>query len=116
MPRWLFWVIAVLVLLPAGLFAIKNSGSVPIDLWPFLSPFNLPLSGAIYFALVVGFAGGAFVHWIHDRHLRQRSRDLQDHSYSLSRQIEELRRDQAAAQARELRATPSGDLTTLSGT
>jgi hypothetical protein len=57
-----------------------------------------------------------FVHWIHDRHLRQRSRDLQDHSYGLSRQIEELRRDQAAAQARELRAPPSGDLTTLSGT
>jgi uncharacterized integral membrane protein len=115
MPRWLFWVIAALLLLPAGLFAINNSGAVPINLWPFLSPFELPLSGAIYIALVIGFAGGVFVHWIHDRHLRQRSRDLQDHSYSLSRQIEELRRDQAAAQAQHVRQSSSGDLTTLTG-
>lgn len=115
MPWWLFWVIAVLVLAPAGLFAIKNSGSVTIDLWPFLSPFNLPLSGAIYVALVLGFAGGVFVHWVHDRHRRQRTRDLQDHNDALARQIGELRRDQAAAQARQMQAGDTTSLTPLTG-
>jgi len=115
MPRWLFWVIAVVVLAPAGLFAINNSGSVPIDLWPFLSPFNLPLSGAIYVALVLGFAGGVFVHWVHDRHRRQRTRNLQDSNDDLARQIGELRRDQAAAQARQMQSGGSTDLTPLAG-
>lgn len=112
MPRWLFWVIAVLVLAPAGLFAIKNSGAVPIDLWPLLSPFNLPLSGAIYVALVIGFTGGVFVHWVHDRHRRQRTRELHDQNDALARQVGELRRDQAAAQARQTGADGSS-LTTL---
>lgn len=115
MPRWLFWVIAVLVLAPAGLFAIKNSGTVPIDLWPFLSPFKLPLSGAIYIALVIGFIGGVFVHWVHDRPRRQRTRELYDQNDALARQIGELRRDQAAAQARQTGADGAAGLTTLTG-
>jgi len=115
MPRWLFWVIAALLLLPAALFALKNSGSVPIDLWPFLAPFRLPLSGVIYIVLVLGFVGGVFVHWVHDRHRRQRTRDLQDHADVLTRQIGELRRDQAAAQARQMQSA-STDLTSLTGT
>lgn len=114
MPRWLFWVIAALVLVPAGLFAIRNSSAVTIDLWPFLSPFNLPLSGAIYVALVLGFIGGVFVHWVHDRHRRQRTRDLQDQNDALAHQIGELRRDQAAAQARQMGSGGSG-LTPLTG-
>jgi uncharacterized integral membrane protein len=116
MPRWLFWVMAVLLLVPAALFAIKNSGLVPIDLWPFLSPFSLPLSGVIYIALVLGFIVGVFVHWVHDRHRRQRTRDLQDHADVLTRQIGELRRDQAAAQARIMQSASATDLTTLTGT
>src|SRR5262245_7439782 len=115
MPRWLFWVIAALLLLPAALFAIKNSGSVPIDLWPFLAPFSLPLSGVIYIVLVLGFVAGVFVHWVHDRHRRQRTRDLQDHADTLTRQIGELRRDQAAAQARQMQSANTA-LTALTGT
>jgi uncharacterized integral membrane protein len=94
----LAWIIAVLVLTVAAiLFTVFNAAAVEIALGFWSGP--VPVFAIVLVSLFVGFAVGACVAWFagHDR--RRRARDLAYRNTALTRQIEDLRRDQPAAPA-----------------
>jgi uncharacterized integral membrane protein len=92
------WIIAVLVLTVAAiLFTVFNAAAVEIALGFWSGP--VPVFAVVLVSLFVGFAVGACVAWLAGHERRRRMRDLAYRNAALTRQIEELRRDQPTAPA-----------------
>ena len=100
MKRVLHWIILGPLFVIAILFAIGNVAPVPIGLWPLAGYIEAPLSFIALFFLFIGFLAGAIVAWFAGAHRRQRARELAARNSDLTRRVDELRREQAALQAR----------------
>jgi uncharacterized integral membrane protein len=90
------WIIAVLVLTVAAiLFTVFNAAAVAIELGFWSGP--VPVFAIVLICVFIGFVTGACIAWLagHDR--RRRARDLAYRNAALTRQIEELRREQPTA-------------------
>ncbi|MGH6931158.1 MAG: LapA family protein [Dongiaceae bacterium] len=100
MKRAFYWIVLGPLFVIAILFAIGNVAPVPIGLWPLVGYIEAPLSFIALFFLAVGFLAGAIATWFASGRRRQRTRELADRNAELGRRIDELKRDQAALQAR----------------
>jgi predicted Na+-dependent transporter len=90
------WIIAVLVLtIAAILFTVFNAETVAIELGFWSGP--VPVFAVVLITLFIGFVSGACIAWLAGHEPRRRARDLAYRNAALTRQIEELRREQAAA-------------------
>jgi uncharacterized integral membrane protein len=73
------WIVAVPLVLLMILFALSNSGPVPLELFPFGQlPFEVPLSVVILIAMGIGFFFGGLRLWFTALHHRRAARRAQD--------------------------------------
>ena len=100
------WLIAFAVLTAAAiLFTVFNLGAAEIHLG--LWSGALPVFAIVLASLLIGFLAGSCVAWFAGH---GRRRQLREHGYrntALARQVEELRRDQAAQPAKIIDAAPA---------
>ena len=92
------WIAAALVLTVAAiLFTVFNAVAVEIALgfWSGM----VPVFAVVLVSLFIGFAIGACVAWFAGHERRRRMRDLVYRNAALTRQIEDMRRDQPTAPA-----------------
>jgi lipopolysaccharide assembly protein A len=93
------WIVTIPVTVVVVLFTIGNLNDVSINLWPLPWTIVAPLYLIVLVCLLIGFLVGAIVAWASGGRRRRRNRELADHSARLARQLDELRREQAASQA-----------------
>lgn len=92
------WIIAVLALTVAAiLFTVFNAKTVDIRIGFWSGP--VPVFAIVLIAVFVGFVTGACIAWLAGHERRRRARDLAYRNAALTRQIEELRREQPVASA-----------------
>jgi lipopolysaccharide assembly protein A len=112
------WVVTVPVTAVVVLFTIGNLEPVSVNLWPL--PWvtqPIPLYLLVLVSLLIGFIIGGIVAWVSSGRRRRHTRELADRNAALTRQLDELRREQAASQARLIEASrtdrPSSSLSGL---
>jgi len=97
--RILFWLIALPVIAVAMAFAVSNSESATIGLWPLDDKLVLPLyaivTGALFLGLVVGLVYG----WAGNLRVRQRARNETRRANKLEAEAAELRRKLTEAES-----------------
>ncbi|MGQ0664257.1 MAG: lipopolysaccharide assembly protein LapA domain-containing protein [Pseudomonadota bacterium] len=91
--KFLFWIVAIPLVVLAALFAVANRALVTVDLWPLPDRFRLPLFAALALAVYLGFLFGALAAWWSGRRARARAREA-------ARRNDRLERENAALQAR----------------
>lgn len=95
--RRLSWIVTLPITILAVLFALSNSGSVQVRLWPLPWVAELPLYLLILGSLLLGFLFGAVVAWISSGARRRRLRALSQQVREQAAEIVALR-DQMPAQ------------------
>ena len=115
MKRLVSWIVMAPITLLVIVFTIENLQDVDIGLWPLEEKRAVPLYLIVLLCILLGFIAGGVVAWISGGRRRRRARELADRHALLLRQIEELRRDQAAAQARQAEASRPPRLTSATG-
>ncbi len=88
--KLLFWIIALPLVLLAGLFAISNREPVAIELWPVGGEISMPLFLALALSLYVGFVLGIAVAWLSGSRTRRRARAAERRAGALARENEIL--------------------------
>jgi hypothetical protein len=98
MKRLVWWSIMLPLTVVVAAFTYFNRGGAPIDvgLWAGSAPVYV----LIFASLFVGFFAGGLAAWISFGARRKRARELANRNAALMRQIDELRRERAAAPAR----------------
>jgi uncharacterized integral membrane protein len=110
----LVWLVAVLVLTVAAIFfTVFNAAAVEIKLGFWSGP--VPVFAVVLASLFVGFAIGACVAWFAGHERRRRARDLAYRNVALTRQVEDLRREQPTASAKVIDAGPSNRAKLVAG-
>ena len=87
----LFLIITCILCLPIVLFALSNTVSVHLGLWPTDYGIDVPLSLAILVAMGIAFLLGAIVVWISELSQRRRARRAERTVRLLEAQIEDLK-------------------------
>ena len=100
MKRLLSWIVMTPITAVVIVFTAENLQDVEIGLWPFAGKWAIPLYLVVLLCILFGFIAGGVVAWISGGRRRRRAREMANRNAMLLRQIEELRREQAAAQAR----------------
>lgn len=98
--RFLFWLLALPLILVIVVFAVNNHQLTDLDLWPaFAAPVPFPVYGVALAGLFLGFVIGGVVAWIQGGRRRQRMR-------ALVRQLESSEREKTrlAGKVAELEA------------
>lgn len=90
--KYLYWLVVIVAAVVFGDFAVKNLGSVTVDLWP-LDAFQAPLFLIALLPLLAGFLVGLLWAWVWSLGARRTAR-------ARARRIEILERDLAAAEQR----------------
>ncbi len=90
------------------LFALSNTRTVPLGLWPTDLSFELPLSLAILSAAGIAFLLGAAVLWLSVLGARLRARRSQHAVRLLEAQVAELKAELAAMRAQAAQGAHSG--------
>jgi putative membrane protein len=93
----LFLIITCILCLPIVLFALSNTESVHLGLWPTDYSINVPISLAIIVAMGVAFLLGAIVVWISELSQWRRARRAERTVKLLEAQIEDLKARSAPA-------------------
>lgn len=93
------WILALLVLAAAVLFALENRGSLALNFWPTGYVLTLPVYLAVFAAVVVGFVLGGIVAWFAGGRRRAEQREAERWHERMRRENEELRRRVEAAEA-----------------
>jgi lipopolysaccharide assembly protein A len=89
----LVWIVAALVLTVAAiLFTVFNAIAVEITLGFWSGP--VPVFAIVLVSLFIGFVVGASVAWFAGHERRRRMRDLAYRNAALTRQVEDMRREQ----------------------
>lgn len=83
--------IAAPFLLILVLFALSNTVSVRLTLWPMDFALEMPLSLAILSAMAVAFLLGGAVVWVNELGQRRRARRAEDAVRQLEAQVQELK-------------------------
>ncbi len=94
MKRFGWWIVFAVLTAAAILFTVFNLGATEIDLG--LWSGAVPVFAVVLASLLVGFVAGVFVAWAAGRGRRRQLREHSRRNAALLRQIDELRRDQAA--------------------
>jgi lipopolysaccharide assembly protein A len=109
------WIVTIPVTVVVVLFTIGNLTDVTINLWPLPWTILAPLYLIVLVCLLIGFIVGGVVAWVSGGRRRRRTRQIADHSAMLARQLDELRREQAASQAQLVEVGRSDRPSSLSG-
>jgi len=114
MKRLLSWIIMAPVTAVVIVFTVENLQDVEIGLWPFAGKWSVPLYLVALLCILFGFIAGGVVAWVSGGRRRRKARALADRNVLLQRQLEELRRELAAASSRQAEA-PRSRLTSATG-
>jgi len=116
MKRLLSWIVMAPITAVVIVFTAENLQEVEVGVWPLAGKVTVPLYLVALLCILFGFIAGGVVAWISGGRRRKRAREMANRNALLLRQIEELRREQAAAQARAADASrPPQRLTSASG-
>ncbi|MBV9654584.1 MAG: DUF1049 domain-containing protein [Acetobacteraceae bacterium] len=85
------YVIAIPVLLLLVLFALSNTETVRLGLWPTWYGLEVPLSAAMLVGMGVAFLIGALLVWFSELAQRRRARRAEQTARALEEQVLELR-------------------------
>jgi uncharacterized integral membrane protein len=105
MKRVAWWVAFVVLTVAAVLFTAFNRGTAAIDLG--LWSGTVPVFAVVLASLLVGFVAGICVAWGVGHRRRRQLREHASRNAALLRQIDELRRDQAAQSHKIVEAGPA---------
>jgi uncharacterized integral membrane protein len=94
--RRLSWIITLPITILAVMFALSNSGTVPVSLWWLWTTDDLPLYLLILGSLLLGFLLGAIVAWISGAARRRRIRALTAQVRAQADEINALRAEASA--------------------
>jgi len=94
MKRFGWWIAFAVLTAAAILFTVFNLAATEIDLG--LWSGAVPVFAVVLASLLVGFVAGVFVAWAAGHGWRRQLREHSHRNAALLRQIDELRRDQAA--------------------
>ena len=94
MKRLGWWIAFALLTAVVVLFTVFNLGAAHIDLGLWSGP--VPVFAVVLACLLVGFVSGVCVAWGAGHRRRRQLREHAHRNAALLRQIDELRRDQAA--------------------
>lgn len=106
--------IALPLLLLLVLFALSNTQSVRMGLWPTDLSLDIPLAIAVLAAMGAAFLIGAFVLWVSVVGARLRARRAEHAARLLEAQVAELKAELAALRARTAIAAEPGRAVALS--
>jgi uncharacterized integral membrane protein len=97
--RRLSWIVTLPITILAVLFALSNSATSQVRLWPFPWAAELPLYLLILGSLLLGFLLGAIVAWISSGGRRRRLRALSQQVRAQAAEIGTLREQAGGAGA-----------------
>jgi len=92
----LFLIVTFILCVPLVLFALSNTATVRLGLWPTDYGIDVPLSLAILVAMAIAFLLGAFLVWMSALAQRLRARRAEQTVRLLEAQVEELKARTAA--------------------
>ena len=87
----LFLIISFVLCVPLVLFALSNTESVRLGIWPTDYGVDVPLSLAILIAMAIAFLLGALVVWMSALAQRRRARRAERTVRLLEAQVEQLK-------------------------
>ena len=87
----LFLIVTCILFLPIVLFALSNTETVHLGLWPTGYGIDAPISLTILIAMALAFLLGAVVVWISELSQRRRARRAERTVKLLEAQIEDLK-------------------------
>jgi len=105
MKRVAWWVAFAVLTAAAILFTVLNRGTAAIDLG--LWSGTVPVFAVVLASLLAGFLAGICVAWGVGHRRRRQLREHASRNAALLRQIDELRRDQAAQPHKIIEAGPA---------
>lgn len=111
MRRTIGWIVTIVVAAVAVAFAINNSRSVSVDLWPLPYAIDLPVFIVAFACIFLGLVAGGFAAWLSGakwrRLARREARDIDRLQRSLAKHEEQ----HASARQQDVAAlaAPSGD-------
>ncbi len=100
MSRFAYWLILLPLFLIVIVFAVNNSGTIDISLWPVLDEkVVMPAHSLALIGLFIGFVFGGFVAWMQGGGTRSRLRQLARQNHAAEREVETLRSRLAALES-----------------
>ena len=99
-----WWTLAIVGGAILATFAIHNTSSVVLDLWPAPIILKVPLFVIVLGAILIGFLIGALVMWIADGRTRRRARQKAREARRLSGKLQESQEAARAANTDPARA------------
>jgi uncharacterized integral membrane protein len=102
------WILGAFVALVFILFAIANSATVALGLYPLPWRFELPLYGAVFAALILGFVLGGLGAWLGGRRWRRRARRAEHELQRLEREQAKPPASASAPAGNAVSAPPAG--------
>lgn len=105
--RFLRWLIAAPFLLLLVLFALSNTTTLKLGLWPTDYTIEWPASAVILVAMAIAFMAGALLMWVSELGQRRRARRAEYALKLLEEQVKGLQTPLAApsSSAGEVRST-----------
>jgi lipopolysaccharide assembly protein A len=104
--RLLLWMLLLVLIFAAMVFAVSNADPITLRFWPFPSSWEAPLFAVVTAAVAVGLAIGVFYGWLMGGPARRQARALARENKELSAEVEHLRGEQTRA----LRGPDDGDM------
>ncbi len=86
----LFFIIAIILLVPFAIFELSNMQIVHIGIWPTDYGLDVPLSLAMLVAMALAFLIGALVVWVSELGQRARARKAERTVRLLEAKVQEL--------------------------
>ncbi|HTC08947.1 MAG TPA: LapA family protein [Acetobacteraceae bacterium] len=94
--RYLRWLIAAPFLLLLVLFALSNTTTLKLGMWPTDYTIEWPASAVILVAMAIAFMAGALLMWISELGQRRRARRAEQALKLLEEQVKGLQANLAA--------------------
>jgi uncharacterized integral membrane protein len=104
--RLVFWILLLVLIFAAMVFAVSNADPITLRFWPFPSSWDAPLFAVVTSALAIGLAIGVFYGWLMGGSTRRYARALARENKELAAELEHAR----AERTRALRAPDEEDM------
>lgn len=98
--RLLSWLITLTIALIAASFAVSNTQTATLSVWPLPFAIDLPLYLLVFAPFVIGFFAGGIISWLAAGKSRGRAREAERSAYAAKRDKETLERDLGTAQTK----------------
>jgi uncharacterized integral membrane protein len=95
--RLLLWILLLVLIFAAMVFAVSNADSVTLRFWPFPSSWDAPLFAVVTAATAFGLAIGVFYGWLMGGPARRRARALARENGELAAELDHLRSERMRA-------------------